>query len=53
MYSRQSVGPRMEPSGTPIFSPNTGIYGSEITPCLDTFHAVNIYWANILSREGR
>ena len=51
MYSRKSVGPRMEPWGTTIFSLNTGISGPEITPYLDTFHAVNIYWANILSRE--
>ena len=29
-------------SGTyfPVFSPNTGKYGPEITPYLDTFHAV-------------
>ena len=25
----------------PVFSPNTGKYGPEITPYLDTFHAVN------------
>ena len=24
----------------PVFSPNTGKYGPEITPYLDTFHAV-------------
>ena len=24
----------------PVFSPNTGKYGAEKTPCLDTFHAV-------------
>ena len=24
-----------------VFSPNTGKYGPEITPYLDTFHAVN------------
>ena len=24
----------------PVFSPNTGKYGSKITPYLDTFHAV-------------
>ena len=24
----------------PVFSPNTGKYGREITPYLDTFHAV-------------
>ena len=24
----------------PVFSPNTGNYGPEITPYLDTFHAV-------------
>ena len=31
-------------SGTyfPVFSPNTGKYGPEITPYLDTFHAVRI-----------
>ena len=26
----------------PVLSPNTGKYGPEITPYLDTFHAV--YW---------
>ena len=26
----------------PVFSPNTGKYGTEITPHLDTFHAVII-----------
>ena len=26
----------------PVFSPNTGKYGSKITPYLDTFHAVKI-----------
>ena len=25
----------------PVFSPNTGKYGPEITPYLDTFHAVS------------
>ena len=25
----------------PVFSPNTGKYGPEKTPYLDTFHAVN------------
>ena len=25
----------------PVFSPNTGKYGPEITPYLDTFHVVN------------
>ena len=24
----------------PVFNPNTGKYGPEITPYLDTFHAV-------------
>ena len=24
---------------SPVFSPNTGKYGPEKTPCLDTFHA--------------
>ena len=24
----------------PVFSPNTGKYGTEVTPYLDTFHAV-------------
>ena len=27
----------------PVFSPNTGTYGSEKTPYLDTFHAVLIH----------
>ena len=27
--------------GDSVFSPNTGKYGPEITPHLDTFHAVN------------
>ena len=27
----------------PIFSPNTEKYGPEITPYLDTFHAVSVY----------
>ena len=26
----------------PVFSPNTGKYGPEITPYLDTFHAVDL-----------
>ena len=26
----------------PVFSPNTGKYGPETTPYLDTFHAVKI-----------
>ena len=32
----------------PVFSPNTEKYGPEVTPCLDTFHAVrviSILWA--------
>ena len=29
-----------------VFSPNTGKYGPEITPYLDTFHAVFGLWAN-------
>ena len=29
----------------PVFSPNTGKYEPEITPYLDTFHAVIIYKA--------
>ena len=28
----------------PVFSPNTGKYGPEITPYLDTFHAVRGVW---------
>ena len=28
----------------PVFSPNTGKYGPEITPYLDTFHAVMNVW---------
>ena len=31
----------------PVFSPNTGKYGLEITPYLDTFHAVLISLINI------
>ena len=27
----------------PVFSPNTGKYGPEINPYLDTFHAVTAY----------
>ena len=27
----------------PVFNPNTGKYGPEITPYLDTFHAVMVY----------
>ena len=30
-----------------VFSPNTGKYGPEITPHLDTFHAVSLY-SNVL-----
>ena len=26
----------------PVFSPNTGQYGPEITPYLDTFHAITV-----------
>ena len=26
----------------PVFSPNTGKYGPEKTPCLDIFHAVKV-----------
>ena len=26
----------------PVFNPNTGKYGPEITPYLDTFHAVMV-----------
>ena len=26
----------------PVFSPNTGKYGPQKTPCLDTFHEVQI-----------
>ena len=26
----------------PVFDPNTGKYGPEITPYLDTFHAVEL-----------
>ena len=26
----------------PVFGLNTGKYGPEITPCLDTFHAVRV-----------
>ena len=37
----------------PVFELNTEKYRPEITPYLDTFHAVNIYWANILNKEGR
>ena len=35
----------------PVFSPNTGKYGPEITPCLDTFHAVHnpVYRVTALS----
>ena len=25
----------------PVFNPNAGKYGTEITPCLDYFHAVS------------
>ena len=31
-----------------VFSPNTGKYGPEITPYLDTFHAVNFYVKRII-----
>ena len=31
-----------------IFSPNTGKYGPEITPYLDTFHAVYVRWRSAL-----
>ena len=27
----------------PVFNPNTGKYGPEMTPYLDTFHAVSAY----------
>ena len=27
----------------PVFSPNTGKYAPEITPYLDTFHAVSVF----------
>ena len=32
------------------FSPNTGKYGPEKTPYLDTFHAVWMYWNKIMIR---
>ena len=28
----------------PVFSPNIGNYGPEITPYFDTFHAVKQWW---------
>ena len=31
-----------------MFSPNTGEYGPEITPNLDTFHAVQVVLTSIL-----
>ena len=31
-----------------ISGPNTGKYGSEITPYLDTFHAVKVFLKNLL-----
>ena len=33
----------------PVFSPNTGKYGPEKTPYLDTFHAVTLnFWKHLL-----
>ena len=32
----------------PVFSPNTGQYGPEITPYLDTFHAVTYFLVTYL-----
>ena len=37
----------------PVFSPNTGKYGPEITPYLDTFDATYCYWRNILLLEEK
>ena len=37
----------------PVFGPNTEKYGPEVTPCLDTFHAVrviSIMWALSVTR---
>ena len=36
----------------PVFSPNTGKYGPEITPYLDTFHAVLEITNNLNIRNG-
>ena len=36
----------------PAFELNTGKYGPEITPCLDTFHAVD-EWQNVKNFVGR
>ena len=33
------------------FSPNTGKYGPEITPYLDTFHVVRVIFNDIFSHE--
>ena len=30
-----------------VFNPNAGKYGPEITPCLDTFHAVKLFWNTV------
>ena len=32
-----------------VLSPNTGKYGPEKIPCLDTFHAV--YWLPVIGNE--
>ena len=39
-------------SDFPVFSPNTGKYGPEITPYLDTFHAVLEITNNLNIRNG-
>ena len=36
-----------------VFSPNTGKYGPEITPYLDTFHAVMVSWFIRMFKESR
>ena len=35
-----------------VFSPNAGKYGPEITPYLDTFHAVNLLYKSTLFSIG-
>ena len=36
----------------PVFSPNTGKYGPEITPYLDTFYAVKENFVDINDNES-
>ena len=35
----------------PAFSPNTGKYGPEITPYLDTFHAVYVLFFDYMHKN--